>query len=80
MEEFRNNVLLFYTGVTRSANDILAAQKSDTERNHAAVVDSLHRTGKAAIKSRRPWRRATSSISVACWTCTGRTKNAVRGK
>lgn len=44
VEDFRNNVLLFYTGVTRSANDILSAQKTDTERNHATVVDSLHRT------------------------------------
>jgi D-glycero-alpha-D-manno-heptose-7-phosphate kinase len=44
VEEFRNNVLLFYTGITRSADGILAAQKQDTHSNNAAVVDSLHRT------------------------------------
>jgi D-glycero-alpha-D-manno-heptose-7-phosphate kinase len=44
VEEFRNHVLLFYTGVTRSSSDILSVQRQDTERGDAAVVDSLHRT------------------------------------
>ena len=43
-EDFRNNVLLFYTGVTRSSGDILEQQKTDTEKGASAVVDSLHRT------------------------------------
>jgi D-glycero-alpha-D-manno-heptose-7-phosphate kinase len=44
VEEFRNNVLLFYTGILRSANDILVSQKQDTENRNRDVVDSLHRT------------------------------------
>jgi D-glycero-alpha-D-manno-heptose-7-phosphate kinase len=44
VEEFRNNVLLFYTGITRSSSDLLAAQKQDTQRGDPAVVDSLHHT------------------------------------
>ena len=44
VEEFRNNVLLFYTGITRRSSDILEAQKQDTLRADRAVVDSLHRT------------------------------------
>ena len=43
-EEFRSNVLLFYTGLTRPSRDILEAQKEDTEKGDATVVDSLHRT------------------------------------
>ena len=43
-EEFRNNVLLFYTGITRRSGDILAEQKQDTEDGDNTVVDSLHRT------------------------------------
>ena len=43
-EEFRNNVLLFYTGITRTSRDILEAQEQDTESGHSTVVDSLHRT------------------------------------
>ncbi|MGA9768313.1 MAG: galactokinase [Blastocatellia bacterium] len=44
VEEFRNNVLLFYTGLTRSSSDILEAQRQDTERKDSAVVESLHHT------------------------------------
>jgi len=43
-EEFRSNVLLFYTGVTRPSREILEAQKQDTEKQDSTVVDSLHRT------------------------------------
>jgi D-glycero-alpha-D-manno-heptose-7-phosphate kinase len=44
VEEFRSNVLLFYTGVTRSSSEILGDQRQDTERGDHAVVESLHRT------------------------------------
>ncbi len=44
VEDFRNNVLLFYTGATRSANSILEAQKTDTTNGYKEVVESLHRT------------------------------------
>jgi D-glycero-alpha-D-manno-heptose-7-phosphate kinase len=44
VEEFRNNVLLFYTGQTRPSSAILEAQRQDTERGAANVIDSLHRT------------------------------------
>jgi D-glycero-alpha-D-manno-heptose-7-phosphate kinase len=44
VEEFRDRVLLFYTGVTRRSGSILEAQKRDTERDDQAVIESLHRT------------------------------------
>jgi D-glycero-alpha-D-manno-heptose-7-phosphate kinase len=44
VEEFRDRVLLFYTGVTRSSGSILEAQKRDTERDDESVIESLHRT------------------------------------
>jgi D-glycero-alpha-D-manno-heptose-7-phosphate kinase len=43
-EELRNRVLLFFTGLTRSANHILQEQQKDTERADQTVVDSLHFT------------------------------------
>jgi D-glycero-alpha-D-manno-heptose-7-phosphate kinase len=43
-EEFRNNVLLFYTGITRSSDAILEAQRRETENGNSEVVDSLHHT------------------------------------
>jgi D-glycero-alpha-D-manno-heptose-7-phosphate kinase len=43
-EELRSRVMLFFTGLTRSAGTILQAQRQDTQRGDKTVVDSLHRT------------------------------------
>lgn len=44
VEDLRNNVLLFYTGIIRTSRDILQAQKQDTQKDDPTVVDSLHHT------------------------------------
>jgi D-glycero-alpha-D-manno-heptose-7-phosphate kinase len=44
VEGFRSNVLLFYTGITRSSAGILEAQRHDTLNGEREVLDSLHRT------------------------------------
>jgi D-glycero-alpha-D-manno-heptose-7-phosphate kinase len=44
VEEFRSNVLIFYTGILRSSSDILEDQKKGTNQNDSTIVDSLHRT------------------------------------
>ena len=44
VDEFRNSVLLFYTGILRRSGEILEGQKQDTERQITEVLDSLHRT------------------------------------
>jgi len=44
LDDLRNNLLMFYTGMQRSATDILHQQKSDTEAGSQNVIDSLHRT------------------------------------
>ena len=43
-EELNSRVLLFFTGIRRSANDILQSQQQDTRSGDPTVVDSLHRT------------------------------------
>lgn len=50
LEEFRANVLLFYTGVTRSSSDVLEAQKQGTQHGDADIIDSLHRTKELGYK------------------------------
>jgi D-glycero-alpha-D-manno-heptose-7-phosphate kinase len=44
VEQLRNNLLLFFTGIDRSSRDILQAQKEDTLSGKSEVVDSLHHT------------------------------------
>ena len=52
VEEFRSRVLLFYTGITRSANDILTAQAQATQGENPAVLESLHRTKELGYRIR----------------------------
>jgi D-glycero-alpha-D-manno-heptose-7-phosphate kinase len=52
VEEFRNSVLLFYTGITRPSREILEQQDQDTQRGSAAVIDSLHRTKELGYRIR----------------------------
>ncbi len=44
MEEFAANVLLFYTGITRSSTTILEEQKKCSEGGDGSMIDCLHRT------------------------------------
>ncbi|MDZ7336959.1 MAG: galactokinase [candidate division KSB1 bacterium] len=44
VEEFRNSILLFYTGITRRSREILEEQTRATQKGDPEVVDSLHRT------------------------------------
>ncbi|MGD0972326.1 MAG: galactokinase [Desulfobaccales bacterium] len=44
VEDLHSRILLFFTGISRSANNILQAQKQDTEKNDKTVTDSLHKT------------------------------------
>jgi D-glycero-alpha-D-manno-heptose-7-phosphate kinase len=43
-EDLHSRVLLFFTGISRSANNILKEQSRDTQRADKTVVDSLHYT------------------------------------
>ncbi len=52
VEELRNCLLLFYTGIIRSSRDILEEQKQDTENDLASVVDSLQKTKALGYKIR----------------------------
>ena len=44
MEDFAINVLLFYTGITRSSTDILQEQKVNSENGDNSMIEALHRT------------------------------------
>jgi D-glycero-alpha-D-manno-heptose-7-phosphate kinase len=52
-DDFRNSILLFYTGILRSADDILQTQKIDTEQNNQKVIDSLHITKELGYRTKQ---------------------------
>lgn len=43
-EDLQSRVLLFFTGISRSAHNILRDQTQDTQKKDPTVVESLHRT------------------------------------
>jgi D-glycero-alpha-D-manno-heptose-7-phosphate kinase len=50
--ELESNIMIFYTGVTRSASHILKDQKEAGERNDEKIVSSLHAIKQIGIEIR----------------------------
>ncbi len=50
MEELRNSMVLFYTGITRESFDILSQQETDTKRGASVVIDSLHQVKELGLQ------------------------------
>lgn len=46
----QDNLLLFYTGVLRDANDVLAKQKQATDKNDSKIIDNLHKIQEIAFE------------------------------
>ncbi|MSR81937.1 MAG: galactokinase [Candidatus Latescibacteria bacterium] len=42
LEELRNSMVLFFTGIQRESFDILSQQQQDTQRGDTQVIESLH--------------------------------------
>ena len=42
LDELERNILLFHTGIERSASEILSEQNEKSKRDEAAVIDTLH--------------------------------------
>lgn len=52
VEELRNSMLLYYTGIERESFDILAQQETDTRHGKAQVIDSLHQVKRLGLEIR----------------------------
>lgn len=50
INNLQNNLLLFYTGVLRDANEVLAKQKIATEKNETKTIDNLHKIQEIAFE------------------------------
>ena len=51
-EDLHSRVLLFFTGISRNANNILQDQRRDTEKEDPTVLDSLHHTKEMGYRSK----------------------------
>lgn len=51
-DELHNNILLFYTGISRSASNILQEQNEKSKKNEDATIDTLHEIKKIGLKTK----------------------------
>lgn len=56
-DELHSNIMLFYTGITRSASKILREQHEKSERDEDAVIDTLHEIKRIGLETKVAFER-----------------------
>jgi D-glycero-alpha-D-manno-heptose-7-phosphate kinase len=51
-DELHNNIMIFYTGITRSASVILREQDDKSKKDEGATIDTLHEIKKIGLDTR----------------------------
>ncbi len=52
-EELESNILIYFTGITRLASNILKEQNEKTQKNHTTTVDTLHEIKKIGQQTKK---------------------------
>jgi len=52
-DELHNNIMLFYTGISRSASNILKEQDEKSKKNEGATIDTLHEIKKIGLETKK---------------------------
>jgi len=61
LDQFESNTLLFYTGIKRSASEILSSQNKSTSSNRFEVLKSLHQIKEIGRKVKNSFEKGTIS-------------------
>ena len=73
-----DNLLLFFTGFTRSASAILAEQDQKTRSGDSGMIETCTRSSDSAMRARRRWSRAICGASPPSCTSTGSARSTGR--
>jgi D-glycero-alpha-D-manno-heptose-7-phosphate kinase len=57
VDELERNILLFHTGIERSASEILSEQNDKSMRDDAGVIETLHQIKKIGLKTKKEFER-----------------------
>ena len=52
-DELRNNIMLFYTGIERSASNILREQHEKSQKDEGATIDTLHEIKRIGLETKK---------------------------
>ncbi len=53
LEQLESNILLFYTGIERSASEILSEQDEESNKDKPEIIDNLHRIKEIGLETRK---------------------------
>lgn len=56
-DELENNIILFYTGITRHASSILKVQDQKSKKNHTQTLGTLHEIKKIGLDTKKAFER-----------------------
>lgn len=57
LDELERNILLFHTGIERSASEILSEQNEKSKRDEAGVIETLHQIKKIGLETKKAFER-----------------------
>jgi D-glycero-alpha-D-manno-heptose-7-phosphate kinase len=53
LDQLESNILLFHTGIERSASEILSEQDEKSKKNDPGMIENLHRIKKIGVEARK---------------------------
>ena len=71
IDELERNTLLYYTGIERSASDILKEQNEKSKKDESAVIESLHQIKKIGYETKKAFEKPgtwRNSVSFSMFT------------
>ena len=71
MHSLEDNLLLFYTGVSRPASRILSEQDEQSRANDQRMIENLHYVKELGLQSCEALERGDLARFADSWTCTG---------
>lgn len=57
MDELERNILLFHTGIERSASEILSEQNEKSKRDEADVIETLHKIKNIGLETKKAFEK-----------------------
>lgn len=57
MDDLERNILLFHTGIERSASEILSEQNEKSKRDEADVIETLHQIKKIGLETKKAFEK-----------------------
>ena len=76
LDQLENNILLFHTGIERSASEILSEQDERSKKDDPQVLSNLHQIKEIGLETRKALVKGDVIDLASCFMCTGRQRRS----